>query len=197
MSEVTTTAPAAATSEAAPEVKDTATVVTAAQAAPEVKVEEKKETTPTAEVKVVPEKYDLKLSEGSILDKGVLEKIAETAKQQGLSQEEAQALVGKQEAYASEFISERSTAWKKASEADKEIGGESFAQNAELAKRGFERFATPELKAEMEKTGFGNHPEVIRLFMRVGKAMADDKFVHANTQNTQAKSASELFYPKK
>ena len=44
--------------------------------------------------KVAPEKYDLKLPEGSKLDAKHIEKIAADAKARGLSQEDAQALLG-------------------------------------------------------------------------------------------------------
>jgi hypothetical protein len=39
-----------------------------------------------------------------------------------------------------------------------------------------ERFSTPALRQLLNETGFGNHPEVIKFFAKVGKAMREDAF---------------------
>lgn len=195
MSEVQTEAAAQATTEAATEVKTEAVVEAKTEEvkpAPEAKVEDTKQE--TKEEKVVPEKYELKLSEGSMLDASSLERIAAHAKQQGLSNEEAQALVGKQESEVAQFVEERKVMWHKQASEDKEIGGAEFAKNAELAKRAFERVAPEGLKAEMDRTGYGNHPLVLKMFVNLGRMMADDKFVQAGTSGQTSKSAAELLY---
>ena len=199
MSEVTTEAAAQATTPAATEVKTESKVETAAEvktdaaATPEVKVEEKKDE-PKAEEKVAPEKYDLKLAEGSLLDVSALGRIEAFAKQQGLSNEEAQALVDKQQAEVATFVEDRKVMWHKQASEDKDIGGENFAKNAELAKRAFERVAPEGLKAEMDRTGYGNHPLVLKMFVNLGRMMADDKFVQGGQAAAASKSAAELLY---
>jgi hypothetical protein len=57
------------------------------------------------------------------------------------------------------------------------------------------RFGSDSLKAELSKTGYGNHPEMVRLLTRIGKAMAPDQLVLPGTQagGTQ-KSAADVLY---
>lgn len=169
--------------------------------APEAKAEasggEKKEeakAVPEAEQKVVPEKYDLKLSEDSLLDQGSMERIAAIARERGLSNEEAQGFLQEQEKATQTFIDERKAAWLAESKADKEIGGDALNENAELAKRVVERFGNPTLKSELDRTGYGNHPELIRLLTRIGKAMSEDKLVKPGAQAQGSKSLEDVFY---
>lgn len=193
MSEVQTEVAAQAPTQPAPEVKAEVKVETPAIEAktetPEVKTE------PAVEAKVVPEKYDLKLAEDSLLDASALERIGAVARQQGLSNQEAQALVDKQQTEVFEIIEERKALWHKEASEDKEIGGAAFKENAELAKRAFDRVAPEGLKREMDRTGYGNHPLVLKMFVNLGRMMADDKFVQGGQQSGAAsKSAAELLY---
>lgn len=156
--------------------------------------------TPKAE-KVVPEKYDLKLPEKALLDTTHLEKIASFAKERGLSNEEAQTLVERENGAVSSFqegliAKQKALAdtWVNAAKTDKEIGGEAFTKNVELAHRAIDRFATPELKKELDATGLGNHPELVRMFVRVGKSMSEDQFFKADSQTSGKKSAAETLY---
>lgn len=145
--------------------------------------------------KVAPEKYDLKVSEDSVLEPGLVEKIAAHAKQQGLSQEEAQALVTEREQAIATYVEERSQQWLKEVENDKEIGGTALKQNVELAARVVDRFGDPELKAELNKTGFGNHPKLVRLLTRIGKAMQEDQLVQPGAVPAAGRSRESLYYP--
>lgn len=156
--------------------------------------------------KVVPEKYDLKLPEGSQLDATHIEKVAALAKERKLSNEEAQAIIDRDNATISGFadgqnkqLKERQDAWVKDSQNDKEFGGEAFAKNAELAKRVVERFGSDALKTALNDTGLGNHPELLRVFVRIGKAMSEDQLVlPGSTQSTaEKKSVEDIFYPPK
>jgi hypothetical protein len=195
MSEVKTEEAAQVTTPSASEVKVETTVEAVKPAATEVKAEA---TNVTPEVKtpekVVPEKYELKLGEGSLLDNSALERIGALARSQGLSNEEAQGLVDRHQEETFKFIEERKAAWHKEASNDKEIGGEQFAHNAELAKRAFERVAPPGLKEEMDKTGYGNHPLILKMFVNLGRMMADDKLVQGGAQGHSSKSAAELLY---
>ena len=55
----------------------------------------------------------------------------------------------------------------------KEWGG-SFDKNVELARRAFMNFATPEAVEIMEQTGLGNHPEILKVFSRIGELLQED-----------------------
>lgn len=163
-----------------------------------VKVETKTETTPSTEQKpVVPEKYDLKLPKDALLDPSSVEMIAAIARERGLSNEQAQGLLEQQEKSVADHIEQKSTAWMSQAQADKEIGGEAFKENVELAKRVVERFGTDTLKQELSRFGYGNHPELVRLLTRIGKTMANDQLIIPGSQSGGAKKIEDVFYPSK
>lgn len=202
----TTEAKTAETAKAAPE--DKATLLTDApkaepgKEAAEVKTEETKETKPAKEEKpVVPEKYDLKLPKDSALSDAHLEKLSVYAKEKGLSNEQAQTLLERESQAVSDYVtniketqSKMTESWFEQAKSDKEIGGEGFKQNAELAKRVVTRFGTDDFKKELNKTGLGNHPELLRVFSRIGKAMSDDQLVIPGVQAGGRKSIESLLY---
>ena len=149
-----------------------------------------------------PDSFELKLPEGSKLSKADADEIAAFAKEQGLSQEQAQKQLERESKLAAGFevksleqLKEATGQWLEAVKTDKEIGGEGFQKNAELAKRVVTRFGTPEFKAELERTGLGNHPELVRVFVRIGQSMSDDQFVQPGSQTTtQKQSLASKFY---
>jgi hypothetical protein len=151
--------------------------------------------TPAEAAPVVPEKYDLKLSEGSLLDPSVLGKIETYAKELKLTQEQATAVLAEREEAVASFVEERKATWMKETQADKEIGGEGLKNNLELSSRVLERFGSPELKAELDRSGYGNSPAVIRLLTRIGKAMSDDQLVSKGTQGAGRPPIEERLYP--
>lgn len=148
------------------------------------------------EEKVVPEKYDLKLAEKSLLDKGIVERIAAEAKAQGLSQEEAQSLVTNRENDVAAFVETRKQTWLQETLSDKEIGGDGLKENVALANRMLDRFASPALKNELTKTGYGNHPEMVRMLVRIGKASANDKAIIPRAHQTESQSLASKMYDK-
>ena len=149
----------------------------------------------------VPEKYELKLPKDSVLDTAHLERIAAEAKARGLSQEDAQALVERDNALWATFAKEEAVkteayikGWLDDAKADKEIGGENFTKNAELSYRVIEKFGTKEFKKALEDTGLGNHPELVRVFVKIGQAMGPDKFLPVGTTGKEDKSLADVFY---
>lgn len=161
--------------------------------------EEKSEDEKSAKV---PEKYDFETDDDSPLSDAALDKIAQYAKEQGLSQEAAQKLVDIQEDNMKQLkeaqVEELKTAaegWKSAAEADKEIGGDEFGKNCELAKRVVDRFGTEDFKQTLNETGLGNHPELLRFVSRIGREVSEDTLVLPGSQNTKAERTYEdLFY---
>jgi hypothetical protein len=71
--------------------------------------------------------------------------------------------------------------WLTASKNDKEYGGDKFDENMSVVKLAYDEMATPELKQLMDKTGMGNHPDMIRAFYRMGMMMTQDSHVNANS----------------
>ncbi|MFO7287648.1 MAG: protease [Gammaproteobacteria bacterium] len=132
-----------------------------------------------------PESYEpFNLPEGVKLEGEDLEAFTGFAKELNLSQEQAQKLLERDLAVR-KSIEERVNAeadaaikgWLEAARADKEYGGERFDANIAVARKALEAFGTPELKAMLDSSGLGNHPEAIRFMYRVGKAISEDKLV--------------------
>jgi flagellar biosynthesis GTPase FlhF len=156
---------------------------------------------PQPEKPVVPEKYDLKLPENAQIKADQLEKIAQYAKEQGFSQEQAQKYLERENQVLSEFqqaqqdgLKTQTKAWVESAQADKEYGGEKFKENLELARRALSKFAPQEFVKVLDETGLGNHPELIRTFFRIGNSMKDDRIVNPGAQNSAGKTAAEVLY---
>lgn len=164
---------------------------------------QKAESTETQGKAVVPEKYELKLPENSKLDSSALDEISLFAKEKGLSNEAAQALLERENEVLSRHEQQQQEAyelkkkeWVSAVEGDKEIGGNNLSKSVELAKRVVTRFGTPDFLAALNSTGLGNHPELVRVFARIGGAMSEDQFVMPGASDSgRKKSAAEILYP--
>lgn len=146
--------------------------------------------------------YEVKLPDGSLLTPEKVQEVVAYAKENNLSNEQAQALLDResnavkswQESQVSAF-EETKAKWVDTVMNDKEIGGVDFNKNIEYAHRALEKFASPELKDALAKTGFGNHPELVRVFTRIGKAMADDTLIRTGMDRpTQKRSMEDIFY---
>lgn len=154
---------------------------------------------------VVPEKYDLKLPEGSKLEASFVDQLSAFAKEQGLNQAQAQKLLEREHASRLAFESSHKEAQDKALadyragllttlEKDPEIGGAKLAENAEYAKRFVAQFGSEQLKKDLNESGLGNHPELIRMLAKAGKQfMAEDRAVHGNPV-TPIRSREERFF---
>lgn len=152
---------------------------------------------------VIPEQYaDFTLPEGVTLDTALLDKALPVFKDLGLTQEQAQKLVGLQADRVTEMMQQQQQAyadqlkgWEDAVKIDKEIGGEAFDENLGLAKTALEKVGTPELKAFLEGTGAGSHPEVIRAFVRIGRLLKEDSPGSGTPPNTK-KDIVDRWYSK-
>ncbi|WP_210515157.1 peptidase [Pantoea ananatis] len=149
-----------------------------------------------------PEAYEFKAPEGSELDKAAVEQFEPIARELNLSQEQAQKLV---DLYGTkvmpQLMKQQADTWQKqiadwgtAAKDDAEIGGDKFDGNLTRAKQAMDKFATPQLREFLETTGMGNHPELIRVFVKVGAAMSEDNLVTSNEKGQR--SAADVLYGK-
>lgn len=209
----TTTAPAApaapAASPAAPAASPaSATSTTAAAPAPAAtgtdatKADDATKTGETKPVEGAPEKYeDFKVPEGVKLDPEITTDSQTLAKELNLTQEKAQKVAdllvkanSKQAAAQADVLKSVHSGWVEQSKADKEFGGDNLEQNLGVAQKALATFGSPQLKALLLGSGLGDHPDMVRMFYRIGKQMSEDKFVAAGAATT-AQTTEERFYP--
>ena len=146
-----------------------------------------------------PEKYEFKAGEGVELDTEALKDFEPVARDLNLTNEQAQKLVDAYPKILAGVQQRQAEAWQKTTEqwasdvkADKEIGGDRLTANLSAAQRALDLFGTPELKEYLNTTGLGNHPDLVKTFVKIGKAMSEDGMVDGSNQGQR--SAAEVLY---
>jgi hypothetical protein len=149
-------------------------------------------------VVTVPEQYaDFTTPEGYSLGE-IGEEFKAVAKELGLTQDQAQKLIDldvKRSTAHENAVQVASAAWLAETKADKEFGGDALAENVAVAQKAINAFGTPALKDLLQKTGLGNHPEVIRAFYRAGKTISEDHFIPANGSLGGAGDPAKTLFP--
>lgn len=148
-----------------------------------------------------PVEYTFELPDGVDMAPETLEGLKGVAGELGLDQDGAQKLASfgagmfqKWETAQAEAIETAKSEWADATKADKEIGGADFDKNLGIAKSALEKFGTPELKAFLNETGLGNHPEINRLFWKMGNQISDDTLVAGQPAPTANLTREQRLY---
>lgn len=199
----TETAPAPAQAE---KVEETKTVEGKGDSKPEAETKTESTDKPTetkgddgkgseAEKSKAPEKYELKVPEDSLIGKELVSKIETYAKENDLTNKQAQELLEGEHKSIKAHVDTQKKEWLTQITNDKELGGDKLNEHVELSKRVVDKFGSPALRKELERTGYGNHPELVRMLVRIGKASAEDKLVIPDAQpGGERKSAEEVLY---
>lgn len=170
---------------------DSTTASTPPAAAADTKTDDTKATAPE-----VPESYDLQMPDGIELDKASADEFTTIAKELKLDQATAQKLAdvaAKQAQRQVEAHTKLVESWVESVKADKEIGGDKLEENLGIARKALDTFGTPELRDVLNASGLGNHPEVIKAFVKAGKAIGEDKFVAGAPKGSNTDPAHKLF----
>lgn len=154
-----------------------------------------------------PETYEFKPIDGFELDAELVGEFTPILKDLDLTQEQADKLV----AFAPRLVEKTidvavaktledigyagAKDWPATVKADKEIGGDKLPENIALAKRARDQFATPELRKLLETTPLGNNPEIVRLFVRIGKAISEDGYVPGGKTRDSDKTTAQKLFP--
>lgn len=146
-----------------------------------------------------PEKYeDFTAPEGAELDTEIMAGFGEIAKELNMNQESAQKVIDKMApimaARQAAQMEQLRTTWHEQSTADKEFGGDKLQESTALAAKAMSQFATPELKEVLNATGLGNHPEIVRMMVRVGKALSEDKVITGAQKPAGIRTIAEALY---
>lgn len=166
-----------------------------------------------AQAEAAPETYDLKAPEGfDGLDAESVAAATPVFRELGLSNDQAQKLIPVAGDFAKRIISERDQqmlgsiaeqrkAWLEEAKADPEIGGQNWDGTLGVAAKALDQLGFPKgspLRNLLDESGLGNHPEMIRAFAKVGKAIGEDSdFVRSDNAAPGKKSDAELFYGSK
>lgn len=151
-----------------------------------------------------PETYaDFTFEDGVELNKEVLDEFKVIAKELNLPQAAAQRVADLGAALASKFVEtqqqqavETASAWAEQVKADKEIGGDKLSATLTAARKALSQFGSDDLRTLLSGTGFGNHPELIRMLAKVGAAVSEDKIVASgDAGGPPAKNPGSKLYP--
>ena len=131
------------------------------------------------------ESYDFKLPEGMAMDENLRDAVVPLFKEAGINQDTAQKIVDEYAKYVttkgSDLQKELSDNWGKQlnewKEETKKDYGTGLKETLSFASRAIDKFGSDRLREALDDTGLGNHPEFVRFFSRVGKAISEDSFV--------------------
>ncbi len=142
--------------------------------------------------------YDLAVPEGYSVAEDIKQEFVDLAKELKVAPKDAQRFadlsVKMQQKQAADYAKAQE-GWVDAVKSDKDIGGDALPENLAIARKGLEAFGTPELKHLLETTGFGNHPEIIKAFWRVGKKIGEDTPVTGGRQPMASKTPAQIMFP--
>lgn len=157
------------------------------------------------EVVGAPEEYEpFEVPEGVELAGEVVDEFKALAKAKNLPQADAQDFINIGAKHAQSMYDkmldnhvQQIATWGEEAKADPEIGGPKYIENVQLAKKAVERFGTPALREALEFSGLGNHPEMIRAFTRIGKAISESSLhgMGAAPSAGRELSLEERMYP--
>lgn len=143
---------------------------------------------------------ELKAPDG--LDESAFQTLTERAKELGFDGEQAQKFIDSHAEAQKGFTEQAQENWKQLTndwleqtKADEEIGGEQFEQSVQLADKALTQFATPEFKQALNESGYGNHPEMVRIFARIGKQLSEDTPVGGEDNRGGDVSREKKLYP--
>lgn len=147
-----------------------------------------------------PASYDLTIPEGMRFQPGQMQAFEAQARELGLSGEQAQKLLDAAHANQSAVAQQQAAQirqWAEESKNDPEIGGARFAENVGIANAALKRFDQDgRITRILNETGYGNHPDVVRIFARIGRSIAEDR-APAGAAGAQAPELplSDRLYP--
>jgi hypothetical protein len=156
---------------------------------------------PPATPPATPPAIKLELPNDSKLAQSDIDRIAATARERGLSQEQATALLTEADTAARGFegrllesVKAKHTEWVAAVAADPELGGAKLETTKALAQRTVDKFMSQSLRDELKTTGYGDHPELVRFLAKVGAALGEDTPPAGDKPAQRNKAPEDVLY---
>ena len=123
------------------------------------------------------------------------EEMQKGLKAMGLSQEQAVKVLEHRKAEQDAFTLQRA-GWQRELVSDPEWGGKNYGETVTMARKALATFDPDGKVAEMlEKTGYGDNPEIIKAFARAGRALGEDRVITTGKGGEGSKrSLADRFY---
>lgn len=145
---------------------------------------------------------DVKLPEGVQLDSALIEAVSPVLLGMKVSQEDANKLLEAQVKHIAAVEVQREKDFKAFmaksitdnQNAIKQAWGASYDANLVTAQRGIARFVSPAMKALLDETGLGSHPEFLKSFLEIGKMVKEDTPPNGGDPPGTRKSTPEVLY---
>ena len=135
--------------------------------------------------------------EGVVLDAPTMRTFEATAKELGLPQDKAQALIDKvapaMKAQGEAAFESMKATMLTAAKADAEIGGDKFDESVSVAKLAIDAYFTPSFAKFLNDSGLGNHPEMIRGLRKAGLPLKQDGHVPGGSQSGPLQDAKGFY----
>jgi len=145
---------------------------------------------------------DFKLPKGMDMDQEALEAAMPLFKEMKASQETAQKVINVASQMVEKVLAKQQIAWTdrvaewtKDAENDDEYGKASYDKSIMIARSAMRKVGGPSLAKALEETGTGNHPELIRVFYRLGKAIGEDNLDFGSVNPGSQKSLADRLFP--
>lgn len=138
--------------------------------------------------------YEFNLPEGVQFADGEMDAFKTVAKDLKLPKDQAQRIVDiatQREQARAEAFETTKRGWAEATTADKELGK---PENLALALKAVETFGSPELKTVLDSSGLGNHPEVVRAFLKIGRQISEDSIVGKGNGAGADRNTADILY---
>jgi hypothetical protein len=160
-------------------------------------------------VNLTPERYDLTL-EGFSIDPALVQNADPVLRDIGLSNDAANKLLPvardimarTQESLVrqiGEAAAAQKKSWHDAFVSDPEIGGSRRTETEHLAAKALDAMGYAQghpFRQALDNSGFGNHPDMIRAFRRLGELVGEDGgFVRPTTASNRSRPVWERLYP--
>ena len=153
------------------------------------------DTTKTTEA-VTEVEYKFDAPEGVAFDQGDLDKFTALAKEHKLPADVAKKVVdlaAQREIARADAFAKQVETWGNEVKADPELGK---PENLAIAKKFIDTFGDDTLRDLLNTTGMGNHPAVVRMMLKGGRAISEDTFVsgRGNGNAPPAQSLADRLY---
>jgi hypothetical protein len=140
--------------------------------------------------------------EGMTLDTAMIDQAMPLFKEAGIDQAQSQKFIDlyaakMQEAEQGKLdtFNQLRQDWVKQAKNDPDFGGDKFNENIASAKAALDKFGTPELSKLLDDFGVGDHPEMIRFMVGVGRLTQEDTPGNGAKNHGQDKSTLDILYP--